>query len=92
MSDEPLTFLASIAPTEGGLKAHGLEGFRMVLDIPDEEMLAYARLLICRKHVLKVTVEVVGERELRTRRRKPKPVEPEWGDDDDEANTDDDTG
>ncbi len=83
MSNEPITFLASIAPTDGGLKAHGLEGFRVLLDLPEPETPAYVRLLLCRGHVLRVTVEIEeGRLAKRTRTRKRKDTTPEWGDDD----------
>ena len=76
MSEEPLTFFASIAPTESALKAHGLEGFRVLLDLPETETPAYVRLLLCRGHVLRITVEAMalqteGVREP-ARRRKAK--------------------
>lgn len=92
MSD-PVEFSASIAPTDGSLKAHGLEGFRMVLDIPESETPAYVRLLLCRGHALRVTVQIDGERRPAARKRKPgrgKPrtlTEAEWGDDGDEDET-----
>lgn len=81
---EPIEFLASIAPTDGGLKAHGLEGFRMLLDIPESETPAYVRLLLCRGQVLKVTVSIVDQQPAKKRepkrKREAKRV-PEWGED-----------
>ena len=81
---EAITFAASIAPTDGSLKASGVEGFRMTLDLPESETPAYVRLLLCRGKVLRVTIEIAGERPPKQKRKagRGKPAEQEWGDDD----------
>ena len=66
---EPIEFSASIAPTDGSLKASGVEGFRMTLDIPESETPAYVRLLLCRGHWLRVTVQIEGERPPKRKRK-----------------------
>jgi hypothetical protein len=86
---EPVEFLASIAPTDGSLKASGVDGFRMLLDIPESETPAYVRLLLCRGKVLKVKIEIEGERPLKRKAGRGKPrklTEAEWGDDDGDEN------
>lgn len=84
--DEPVTFLASIAPTEGGLKIHGVDGYRLLLDIPEGELPAVMRLALLRRQVLKITIIGYGEAGEKPAKRKKK-AEPEWGDDES-----DDTG
>lgn len=61
MSDEPVTFLASIAPTESGIKVHGIDGYRLLLDIPEGELPAVMRLALLRRQVLQVTIKGYGE-------------------------------
>lgn len=69
---EPLTFLASIPPTDGALKAHGDGGFRLVLDIPDSEAPAFVRLLLYRQQVLQVTIQAQGKRIAKPKRGRKK--------------------
>jgi hypothetical protein len=66
---EPIEFSASIATTDGALKASGIDGFRMLLDIPESETPAYVRLLLCRGKVLRVTIEIEGERSPKRKRK-----------------------
>lgn len=82
---EPIEFSASIAPTDGSLKASGVEGFRMTLDIPESETPAYVRLLLCRGHWLRVTVQIEGERPPKRKRKagRERVVETDPADDDD---------
>lgn len=55
---EPVTFLATIRPIQSALSVSGNnDGARLVLDIPETELPAIARLLLLRGVVLKVTVE-----------------------------------
>ncbi len=82
-NDEPLTFLASLPPTDGALKAHGDGGFRLLLDIPDSEAPAFVRLLLYRQMVLRVTVQAEGERPKKLRKKKQA---------DDDGETEDRTG
>lgn len=79
---EPIAFLASIATTDGALKASGIDGFRMLLDIPESETPAYIRLHLCRGRVLRITVEIEGERPPKRKRKAGRKETPEWGDDD----------
>lgn len=58
MSDEPLTFLASIAPLQSAITVASDGGARVKLDIPEDEMPAIVRLLLMRGKVLRITVEV----------------------------------
>lgn len=58
---EAVTFLASIAPTESGIKVHGVDGYRLLLDIPEGELPAVMRLALLRRQVLKVTIIGYGE-------------------------------
>lgn len=88
MSDEPVTFLASIAPTEGGIKVHGIDGYRLLLDIPEGELPAVMRLALLRRQVLQVTIKGYGEAgERPAKRGKKKRPDPEWGADDESDDT-----
>lgn len=90
--NEPVEFMASIAPTDGSLKASGVDGFRMLLDIPESETPAYVRLLLCRGKVLRVKIEIEGERPPKRKRKARRKEAPEWGDDDGDEEASDDTG
>lgn len=68
MSDEPITFLASIAPLQSAITIAHDGGARIKLDIPEDEMPAIVRLLSMRGMVLKITVEA-ADREAETRDR-----------------------
>lgn len=57
MSDEPLTFLASIAPLQSAITIASDGGARVKIDIPEDEMPAIMRLAMMRGMVLKITVE-----------------------------------
>lgn len=61
MTDEPVTFLATIRPIQSALSISGNnEGARLTLDIPETELPAIARLLLLRGVVLRVTVAIDG--------------------------------
>jgi len=57
MSDEPLTFLASIAPLQSAITIASDGGARVKIDIPEDEMPAIMRLTMMRGRVLKITIE-----------------------------------
>lgn len=86
MSDEPIDFIGSIAPTNSGLTIHGIDGYRMLVDIPNDELAAIMRLALVRGKALRF--RVTEEDAEPPRKRKAKQKEPEWGDDE----SGDDTG
>ncbi len=55
--DEPLTFLASIAPLQSAITIAHDGGARVKLDIPEDEMPALMRLTMWRGRVLRITIE-----------------------------------
>ena len=52
-----VSFRASIPPSETAIKIHGQEGARLVLDIAEQDLLDFLRMLPMRNTVLRVTVE-----------------------------------
>lgn len=60
-ADEPLTFLASIAPLQSAFMIASDGGARIKLDIPESEMPAIVRLLLLRGQTLRITVEAIVE-------------------------------
>lgn len=81
---EPIVFIASIAPTNTGLSIHGIDGYRILLDIPDDELAAVMRLALLRGKALRVTVDEAQQQPTKPEPKKKKRKEPvpEWGDDD----------
>ena len=69
MSNEPVTFLATIPPIQTAIKVAGDGGARVQLDIPESELPAIARLLLARGKVLRVTVEAEQEEDAKTEDR-----------------------
>lgn len=57
MGEEPVTFLASIAPLQSAITIASDGGARIKIDIPEDEMPAVMRLTMMRGRVLKITVE-----------------------------------
>ena len=57
MVDKPVTFLASFPSIQTAIRVAGDGGARILLDIPEDELPAIARLLLMRGQVLKITVE-----------------------------------
>ena len=57
MVEAPVTFLASFPNIQTAIRVAGDGGARILLDIPEDELPAIARLLLMRGMVLKVTVE-----------------------------------
>ena len=55
---KPVTFRASIPPTETAIKIHGDGGARMILDIAESDLGGFLPALVMRGHVLQVTLEV----------------------------------
>ena len=80
--DTDILFLASIAPTEGGLRIHGIDGYRVLLDVPDDELAAVMRLALMRGKVLEVRVREKGMKPAKPAKKAKKASVPEWGDDD----------
>lgn len=67
MSDEPVTFLASIPPLQSALTFAGDGGARLKIDIPDSEIAAAAKLLMLRGKVLIVSMVVAPDEPMVTR-------------------------
>lgn len=55
--NEPITFLASIAPLQSAITIASDGGARIKVDVPESEMQAVVRLMGMRGKVLRVTVE-----------------------------------
>jgi hypothetical protein len=56
--EEPLTFLASIAPLDSAIQVSSHGGARFKIDLPESELPAIVRLLLLRGMTLRFTVEV----------------------------------
>ncbi len=67
--DEPLTFLASIAPLQSAITIAHDGGARVKIDIPEDEMPAIVRLMLMRGRVLRVTLEVDDDGTTENRHR-----------------------
>ena len=57
VSDEPLTFLASIAPLDSAIQVSSHGGARFKIDLPESELPAIVRLLLLRGMTLRFTVQ-----------------------------------
>ena len=55
---KPVTFTASIPPTETAIKIHGDGGARVILDIPEKNLGAFLPALPYRGKIIKVTFAV----------------------------------
>ncbi len=75
---EPLTFIASIAPLQSAITIASDGGARVKLDIPESEMGKIARVMGLRGKVLRVSVQVVKQKQV---------AESEWGDDTEDSDT-----
>lgn len=73
MSDEPISFTASFPGIASAIRVAGDGGARILLDIPENELPAIARLLLMRGKAIKVTVEDIPS-------EKPAPVVKSWRD------------
>ena len=58
---KPITFLATIPPTETAIKVHGESGARVMLDISDTELLDFLPAINLRGKVIKVTLEEANQ-------------------------------
>jgi len=69
-------FLGTIPVMDGALKAHGDNGYRITIDLADDELPAYMRLHLLRGKVIRFQAEATDEIATpRTRGRKPKETE-----------------
>lgn len=85
---EAIKFIASIAPTQAGLAIHGLEGYRMLVDIPNDELAAVMQLALVRGKALEFEVREADTQPARAKSKAKRKREiPEWGDDDANDNT-----
>ena len=57
MDNEPISFIGSFPSIATAIRVHGDGGARIVIDIPENELPAIARLLLMRGKAIKVTVE-----------------------------------
>jgi len=55
---KPVTFTASIPPTETAIKIHGDGGARLILDIAESDLGGFLPALVMRGHVLSVTLKM----------------------------------
>ena len=58
MSEDKLTFLASIAPLQSAITIASDGGARIKIDIPESEMPAIVRLMLYRGQRLRITLEI----------------------------------
>jgi hypothetical protein len=65
--DKPVTFLASFPNIQTAIRVAGDGGARILLDIPEDELPAIARLLLMRGQVLRVTVELEAVAPIKAR-------------------------
>jgi hypothetical protein len=67
----PIEFLGTIPQKDGALQAHGDMGYRVMIDIANDELPAYIRLHLMRGKVIKFRAEATDELATpRTRRKK----------------------
>lgn len=60
MSNEPISFIASIAPLQSAIQITGDgNGVRLKLDIPETELLQSLSLLAMRQTAFRVTIEPI---------------------------------
>lgn len=69
VSEERLTFLASIAPLDSAIQVSSHGGARVKLDIPEDELPAIVRLMLYRGKRLRVTLEVDDDATTKNRDR-----------------------
>lgn len=62
-----LTFLAALAPSPMRVMADG--GYRIYLDLPEDELGAVMQLILLRKEYLRITVEVQKDDQAKDRDR-----------------------
>jgi hypothetical protein len=67
MSEGSIVFLAALAPSPMRVMADG--GYRIYLDIPEDELGAVMQLILLRKEYLKFTVEVHSDAQTKARDR-----------------------
>ena len=72
-----IEFIGTIPTMDGALKAHGDNGFRVTLDIADDELPSYMRLHLMRGKVIRFTAEATDEVATPRTRRKTKKREDE---------------
>jgi hypothetical protein len=66
---DKVEFIATFPPIMSAIKVTGNDdGMRIQLDIPESELGNAARLLLMRKEVLKVTIEVEDQPEKKKKR------------------------
>lgn len=58
---DALKFLASIAPLDSAIQVSSHGGARIKIDIPESEMPAIVRLMLCRGMPLRITIEHADE-------------------------------
>lgn len=61
MNEQPLTFLASIAPLQSAMTIAADGGMRMKVDIPESELRNIKRLMGLRGKLLRITIEAVKQ-------------------------------
>lgn len=73
-------WLGTIPIMDGALKAHGDNGFRVTIDLSDDELPAYMRLHLMRGKVIRFTAEATDEiatpRSRRKKKQQDAPEEP----------------
>jgi hypothetical protein len=70
----PIEFLGTIPIKDGALQAHGEMGFRVTIDIAEDELPAYMRLHLMRGKVIRFRAEATDEIATPRTRRKKKVV------------------
>lgn len=62
---EPISFIASFPNIQTAIRVAGDGGARILLDIPEDELPAIARLLLMRGKAIKVTVEDIPTNDVK---------------------------
>ena len=61
MTNDSVTFLASFPPIQSAIKLDGRDGARIQLDIPENEMGNFIKVLMWKGEVFQVTIERIKQ-------------------------------
>jgi len=64
MTNDSVTFLASFPPIQSAIKLDGRDGARIQLDIPENEMGNFIKVLMWKGEVFQVTIERIKKEVL----------------------------
>lgn len=64
MAKDSVSFLASFPPIQSAIKLDGRDGARIQLDIPDNEMGNFIKIMLWKGEVFRVTIERIIQKNL----------------------------